>query len=223
MIEAVRSGLASLGDPEIAIDQQRYMKSAMPFRGVRVPDVRALVRTIVHSNPLSDRATWEATILELWDGAEFREERYAATFAAGHRRYRPFQDPDAIPLYEHMVVTGAWWDHVDTIAAHLIGPIQRSHRPALDATMRAWATDGDRWRRRTAIIHQLGARDATDTQLLTDVIAPNLADGDFFIRKGIGWALREYARTAPDWVRSFVAGHADAMSPLSRREATKHL
>jgi len=87
--------------------------------------------------------------------------------------------------------------------------------------MRAWATDGDRWRRRTAIIHQLGARDATDTQLLTDVIVPNLADGDFFIRKGIGWALREYAKANPEWVRAFVAGHD--LSSLSRREATKHL
>ena len=209
--------------PSFAVGQQRYMKSTMPFHGVRTPEARALVRSEVSAHPLPDRATWEATIRELWDGAEFREERYAATFATGHRRCRPFQDPDAVPLYEHMVVTGAWWDHVDTIAAHLIGPIQRSHRPALDDTMRAWAVDADRWRRRTAIIHQLGAKGATDPHLLTEVIVPNLADRDFFIRKAIGWALREYAWTEPDWVRRFVAIHADSMSPLSRREAMKHL
>jgi 3-methyladenine DNA glycosylase AlkD len=93
----------------------------------------------------------------------------------------------------------------------------------MEPLIRAWATDPDRWLRRTSIICQLAFRDRTDTALLSDVIVPNLADREFFIRKGIGWALRQYARTDPDWVRAFVAEHEAVISPLSRREALKHL
>jgi 3-methyladenine DNA glycosylase AlkD len=82
-------------------------------------------------------------------------------------------------------------------------------------------TSGDLWRRRSGIIVQIGAKASTDITLLTDAIVANLADLDFFIRKAIGWALREYAKTDPTWVRSFVDTHD--LSPLSRREATKHL
>jgi 3-methyladenine DNA glycosylase AlkD len=126
-----------------------------------------------------------------------------------------------MPLYEHLIVAGAWWDHVDSIAIHLVGPILRAHPAEVAPTIRRWATDEDRWRRRSAVIVQNGAKDSTNTNLLAFAIAANVSDRDFFIRKGIGWALREYAKTNPEWVRAFVAGHD--LSPLSRREATKHL
>ena len=87
--------------------------------------------------------------------------------------------------------------------------------------MRRWARDPDRWRRRTAVICQIGAKDRVDTALLTDAIEANAADPDFFLRKGIGWALRQHARLDPDWVRTFTASHD--LSPLSRSEALKHL
>jgi 3-methyladenine DNA glycosylase AlkD len=87
--------------------------------------------------------------------------------------------------------------------------------------VRTWITDPDRWLRRTAVICQLQAAAATDTALLTEAIEANLDDPDFFLRKGIGWALRQYARTDPDWVRRLVAEHP-GLSPLSRREALRH-
>ena len=87
--------------------------------------------------------------------------------------------------------------------------------------VRRWARDTDRWRRRAAVICQIGAKDGTDTALLAEAIEANLADPDFFLRKGIGWALRQHARLDPDWVRTFAATHD--LSPLSRREALKHL
>jgi 3-methyladenine DNA glycosylase AlkD len=223
LVTAVRTGLAEHADPETAVQQQRYMKSTLPFRGLKAPLLRSVVRPLLAAHPLPDRPQWEEAVRTLWDQAAYREERYAAESLAGDRRYRGFQDPDCLDLYEHLVVTGAWWDHVDVIAIHLIGPIQRSSRPALDATLRAWSTDPDLWRRRTAIIHQVGAGQALDRQLLVDCIVPNLEDREFFIRKAIGWALRQHARLEPDWVTDFVAEHADRMSGLSRREATKHL
>jgi 3-methyladenine DNA glycosylase AlkD len=87
--------------------------------------------------------------------------------------------------------------------------------------LRDWARSPDRWLRRSALIAQLGARERTDTALLTEVVEANAADREFFVRKAIGWALRDFARTDPDWVRRFLADHE--LSPLSRREAAKHL
>ncbi len=223
LIAAVRAGLAERGDPDRAAQQQRYMKSAMPFRGVPAPVLRSVVEPLIAAQPLPDRTQWETTVRILWDQAAYREERYAAQAMAGHRLYRGHQDPDALDLYEHLVVTGAWWDHVDVVAIHLIGPIQRTSRPALDDTLRTWSADPDLWRRRSAIIHQIGAGQATDRRLLVDCLLPNLEDREFFIRKAIGWALRQYARVDPVWVRSFVAEHEHRMSGLSRREALKHL
>ena len=223
LVAAIRGGLAAHADPETAAQQQRYMKSAMPYRGVKAPLLRSVVRPLLAEHQLPDRPQWEATVLSLWDDAAYREERYAAEALAGDRRYWSYQDPDCLDLYEHLVVTGAWWDHVDLVAIHLIGPIQRSSRPALDDTLRAWSTDPDLWRRRTAIIQQVGAGETLDRQLLVDCIVPNLDDREFFIRKAIGWALRQHARVDPEWVRGFVAEHEDRMSGLTRREATKHL
>jgi 3-methyladenine DNA glycosylase AlkD len=88
-------------------------------------------------------------------------------------------------------------------------------------TFLSWSTDPDRWLRRTSIICQLDAKERTDVALLSTTIRANAADSDFFVRKAIGWALRQYARVDPDWVRRFVADHE--LSPLSRREAVKHL
>ncbi len=201
---------------------QAYMKSAMPFRGVQKPARTRLLTPLFAARPPADRAGYEATVLALWREAEFREERYAALALTETPPARQWQDPDALPIYDEMVVTGAWWDLVDEVATRRIGPILRAAPGAVTPVMRAWAEDADLWRRRTAIICQIGSKAATDLDLLTFAIEANLGDRDFFIRKAIGWALREHAKTDPDWVRDFVAGHED-LSPLSRREALRTL
>jgi 3-methyladenine DNA glycosylase AlkD len=221
-LAAVRDGLADLADPAKAPDMQRYMKSEMPFRGVPSPKRRALGKTLFDAYPLSDVDKWRATVLSLWRDAEYREERYVAMDLSGHRRYARWQTPDLLPMYDEMITTGAWWDYVDELASRRVGPLLRAHRDAVTPVLRTWATDGDLWRRRTSIICQLGSKEDTDTELLTYAIEANAGDRDFFIRKGIGWALRQFARTEPTWVRAFVDAHP-ALSPLSRKEATKHL
>jgi 3-methyladenine DNA glycosylase AlkD len=221
-LTAARAGLAKIADPAKAPDMQRYMKSEMPFRGVPSPERRALGKRLFAEHPLSDVDAWRATVLSLWRDAEYREERYLAVDLTGHRRYAAWQTPDLLAMYEELIVTGAWWDYVDELAARRVGPLLRAHRDVLDPVLRRWATDADLWRRRTSIISQLGAKEDTDTDLLTYCIEVNVDDRDFFIRKGIGWALRQFARIEPAWVRAFVDAHP-ALSPLSRREATKHL
>ena len=199
-----------------------YMKSAMAHRGVDRPAQKTLFRTVLARHPIADRVTWEATVRELWDNASYREERYAATAVLSAESYRHFRDPAALPLMEHLVVSGAWWDLVDPVAIRCIGPVVRGHRPELVPVMLRWAGSGDLWLRRTAIIHQVGAKADTDTDLLSRCIAPSLTRREFFLRKAIGWALRDLAWHDPDWVRSYVRDHDEVLSGLSRREALKN-
>lgn len=216
LAERVRAGLAARADPAAAPAMQAYMKSAMPFRGVPKPARTALLAELVHRR--DDPTMVEAAAVALWDGAAYREERYVAVALA--RRLRP--DPDRLPLIEHWIRTGAWWDLVDEIAVHLVGPLLQADPGRAEPVMRAWMVDDDRWLRRAAVIAQLGARSATDVGLLADAVDANQDDPDFFLRKAIGWALRQHARTDPEWVRAFVAAHP-RLSPLSRKEALRHL
>lgn len=223
LIENLRAGLAAAGDPVKAVGMQAYMKSEMPFHGVHTPQARRIFRSAIEAHPPQGRNAWQDTVLALWHEATHREERYGALFLAGHRLARGYQDPATLPLYRELVVTGAWWDYVDDLAARKVGPILRAYRPEVTPVVLAWSRDETMWLRRAAILSQLGAKAQTDVDLLAACIEANLADREFFIRKAIGWALRDYAYTAPDWVRAFVAATGEQMSPLSRREATKHL
>ncbi|MEV7549923.1 DNA alkylation repair protein [Amycolatopsis sp. NPDC089917] len=222
LVSAVRNGLAALADPGKAPSMQAYMKSEMPFLGVASPPRAALLKQVYAAHSLPDRVSFSTAVLTLWREASFREERYAAIALSGHRAYTRWQDGDLLGLYEEMIVTGAWWDYVDELAIRRVGPILRAEPETLTPLMLTWAYDEDRWRRRTAVICQVGAKGGTDTDLLTRAVEANIDDKDFFLRKGIGWALRQYAKTEPDWVRAFVTAHP-ALSPLSRKEALKHL
>ena len=213
---AVRAQLQPLADAERAPKQQAYMKSEMPFLGVPVPTVRRVAAAAAHG--VADAAVLRAAALQLWDSAAHREERYAAMALLGRSPNRG--DPELVPLVEHMVRTGQWWDITDELAHRMAD--QLDARPdETGALLRVWARDANMWIRRSAVIAQLGRKDRLDKELLVDVILPNADDPEFFIRKAIGWALREHARVDPGWVREFVA--ATRLSPLSAREAMKHL
>jgi 3-methyladenine DNA glycosylase AlkD len=222
LVAAVRTRLAEAGDPAKAPGMQAYMKSAMPYRGVPAPGQRKLATELFRAHPLPDRATWRGTVLELWRDAAYREERYLAIALTGHKAYAGYQDPGELPLYEELIVSGAWWDYVDEVAIRRIGPMLRAYRRELTPVMRAWSRDTDPWKRRSAVICQVQARGETDVELLRDVIAANAADTGFFLRKAIGWALRDYAWHEPGWVRRYVGEHPE-LSGLSRREALKNL
>lgn len=222
LIAAVRSRLAEAGDARKAPEMQRYMKSELPFRGVASPERKALAKELFAAHTLRSVAALRTVVLTLWREAAYREERYLALDLTGHRAYQAFQTPALLPVYEELIVTGAWWDYVDEVANRRVGPLLRGFPAELTPVMHAWSTDADLWKRRTSIICQLSFKEATDTALLTAAIEANLGDRDFFIRKGIGWALRQFARTEPSWVRAFVDGHP-TLSPLSVREALKHL
>lgn len=224
LADALHAALAEGADPVRAAGQQRYMKSAMPYLGLTVPAVRLAVRTVVAAHRLPDRPAWLATVAALWDGATHREHRYAAIGVLRHRSYRAWVVPDEalLGLLRHLVTTGAWWDLVDELS-HVAGDLLASDRALMTEVLRGWSREPDLWLRRVSIIAQLGAREATDVTLLADAIEGSIDDPDFFARKAIGWALREYSKTDEAWVRAYVARNAGRLSALSRREALKWL
>lgn len=220
LLEAVRSQLRDMADPERAAGAQAYMKSAIPSLGVRVPEVRRLAAGAVVRYPFDSAEQVRDTVLELWRTAGFREERYAAIDLTAGRLVAT--DLQMLPVYEEIIRDGAWWDFADGVAGRICTLLQ-ANRQEMTAVILGWSTDPDFWIRRASLTAQLKAKANTDPELLRRVIEVNLADPEFFIRKAIGWALREYAKSAPDWVAEFVARHQGSISPLSRREALKNL
>lgn len=216
IVLSIRADLRSAADSERAPAQQAYMKSEMPFLGVSVPVARGIAKGA--SKGVADAGRLRNAALTLWDEAEYREERYAAMALLVTRPVDA--DFAAIPLIEHMVRTGQWWDYTDELA-HRLATLHDTEPAQTAELVRRWSRDEDFWIRRIAILSQLGRGTKVNRGLLAEVIEPNLADEEFFIRKAIGWALREYARVEPAWVQHFADTHE--LRPLSRREALKHL
>jgi 3-methyladenine DNA glycosylase AlkD len=218
LVTAVRAALRELADPDRAAGMQAYLKTAEPCLGVRLPEVRRLTRAAAAAHPPASVAEVIDVGGHLWRDAAHREERYAAQVVVALPVARG--DLRLLPLLEEMITTGAWWDLVDGTAPR-IGELLSADPATMDPVLRGWARSPDRWLRRSAVIAQLGFKARTRTDLLADAVLANADDPDFFLRKAIGWALRDYAKAAPDWVAAFVEAHQ--LSPLSRREATKHL
>jgi 3-methyladenine DNA glycosylase AlkD len=219
LADRITAALTERADPVAADAMAAYMKVAengtLPFLGIRRPDVRRTARALAAGH--DDEELLDA-VVELWDHAAHREQRYAAQDLLGMRWARARLD--LLDLHEHHIVTGAWWDHVDE-TVHRIADLVEAHPDEMTPVLLAWSTDENRWLRRAAILGQLGHKDHVDLDLLAEVIEPNRADPEFFVRKAIGWALREVARQNPDWVRTYVGAHE--LSALTRREALKHL
>ena len=197
LVETVRAELAARARPDKAADMQAYLKSAMPLYGVPRAGQREIARGLP---PLEGFDAWRDTILELWRGAENREERYVALDLMALPRYRAFRTMNALGLYEELIVTGAWWDLVDPVATRRLEELW----PDVVRVLRQWSAGDDMWLRRSAIIAQVHRKADTDFPLLGELIEPNRDDREFFIRKAIGWALRAYAKTAPNWVAAFL-------------------
>lgn len=206
---------------------QAYMKSAMPYLGIQTPELRVICTRLFAAHPIETSVAWRSACLRIWREARFREERYAAIGLTGFRLYGSFQTLETLAMYEEMIVTGAWWDFVDTIASKRLGALLRVYPSRMRTQMLKWSRCGDLWKRRSAILCQLGFKDDTDLALLYACIEPSLSSsplsGEFFLQKAIGWALRQYAWTDPREVARYVREHQGELSPLSKREALKNV
>jgi 3-methyladenine DNA glycosylase AlkD len=219
----LREALKAVAEPSKAPKMQAYMKSSMPCLGVQATNLRGVCKHLFAEVELSNAKQWQALILELWRGARYREERYAAIELLRNKRALSFRTLKALPLYEELIVTGAWWDFVDTIAAHCVGELLASYPRQMKAKMLTWSRCKDMWKRRTAILSQLRFKEHTDIDLLYRCIEPSLSSNEFFLQKAIGWALRQYAWTNPNEIKRYARLHDATLSSLSKREALKNL
>ncbi len=223
LLAALRRELAAAGTKERAAGARAYMKSAMPFHGVDTKTLRAICKAVFASHPVVDAAQWRGDVLALWRGARFREERYAAVELTGDRRARAFQTMESLPMYEEMVVTGAWWDLVDALATKRLGEVLRNEPGPMRKAMRAWSRSDDMWKRRSSILCQITFKKETDLAFLFACIEPSLSSKEFFLRKAIGWALRSYVWTDPKPVIAYVEKNRARLATLSIREALKNV
>ena len=219
VMERLTSTYAAAADPERAVAAQAYMKDVAPFLGIPTPERRALSRTVVQGTPRPVEADCTAIALRCWQLPE-REYHY---FAVDYlRRHVGCLSSGFLPVVRHLVSTVSWWDTVDALAAHVVGGLVAAD-PKLKADMDAWIVDDDLWVARTALLHQLRYKERTDAERLFAYCLRQSGHTDFFIRKAIGWCLREYAKTDADAVRDFLERERGRFAPLSVREALKNI
>jgi 3-methyladenine DNA glycosylase AlkD len=219
----LRAELSCDRDPKKAAAMQAYMKSAMPYFGIQTPELRAICERLFKAHPIETASAWRSACLQIWREAQFREERYAAIELSGVGLYRSFQTLETVAMYEEMIVTGAWWDFVDRIASKRLGPLLLSYPVRMRKEMLRWSRSPDLWKRRAAILSQLGFKSQTDLVLLYACIEPSLSSKEFFLQKAIGWALRQYAWSDPREVARYVRERGNELSALSKREALKNI
>ncbi|MFD6313897.1 DNA alkylation repair protein [Streptomyces nigra] len=217
--ERLTAVYGAAADPERAAAMRAYMKDVAPFLGIPSPERRALSRSVLQGTPRPDERDCTAVALRCWRLPE-REYQYFAVDLL--RRHVRRLSSGFLPVARHLVTTVPWWDTVDALAAHVVGGLVAAD-PALTADMDAWIEDDDLWVVRTALLHQLRYGERTDAGRLFAYCLRQSGHPDFFVRKAIGWCLREYAKTDPDAVRDFLAREGGRFAPLSVREALKNI
>lgn len=208
--------LKEQANPDHAPAMKAYMKNQFDFLGVKTPARRKVVKAFFKADP-SHALDWEF-MNQAWE-LPYRELQYAALDYL--EMQKKLLTPDDLPRLKKLAQTKSWWDTIDFLD-RLTGSII-ARFPETRATILAWSQDQDFWLRRLAIDHQLLRKEETDTELLEQILINNLGQTEFFINKAIGWALRDYSKTNPDWVRAFIAEHKDQMAALSIREGSKYL
>jgi 3-methyladenine DNA glycosylase AlkD len=213
--KSISEALAPFANAQRAPAMRAYMRNQFNFLGIGTPDRRAAIKPIATALRGASAADLLALAEALWE-LEEREYQYTAVdLLAKHWRVL---SADNLPALLALVQRKSWWDTVDALAG-VIGDVLRGSHEGMDEAL----AHQDFWVRRIALLHQLGWREKTDEERLFRYALTLRSEKEFFIQKAIGWALRDYARHAPDAVRDFLAGPGATLAPLSRREAAKHL
>lgn len=219
IVSSIQRALRASADVQRVPAMQAYMKTEQPFLGVQAPDRRRILRDAAAQHELATAKDYREAVMALWTG-KHREEQYLAIAVA--ERWKTHRTDNAWTLYERMLRSAENWDTVDPVAINLIGALVRRNR-VWESRIAEWRTDDNMWVRRASVLAHLKHKEETNRALLAETVKMLAPEKEFFIRKAIGWALREYAKTDPDWVASLVESMGDALSGLSRREALKHL
>jgi len=216
MFKEIISDYRLYSDPTKAGAMAKYMKNQFAFLGIPGPIRGQLQKPFLREVKLLP-VNWEF-VQECWELPE-REYQYLAIeyLIAVQKKLIP----DDMIHIENILATKSWWDSVDSIAINLLGPLCSRHRDVIDRFVLPWSQGDNLWLARSAILYQLKYKSRTDRELLGQIVAANCKSREFFINKAIGWALREYSKTDPEWVRKYL--QTTTLSSLSVREASKYL
>ncbi|MDE6287719.1 MAG: DNA alkylation repair protein [Muribaculaceae bacterium] len=213
----ITSSLEKLQDKEKADREAAYMRNKFKFYGIPAPKRRAAYKEFLSQEKKNKVIDWDL-LDQCWD-AEHREMQYfVKDYLEIMHKHLTYGD---IPRLERFIRTKQWWDSIDGLD-RIIGGIAFTDKRINDLMLR-WSTDSDFWVRRIAIDHQLCRKAKTDTELLEKILVNNFGSNEFFINKAIGWSLRDYSKTNPEWVRNFIDKYRDKMSALSIREGSKYI
>lgn len=219
MIPHLKQELSKRSIQSDRIWMEGYMRHLFPFYGVKSQPRKEIVKSSVKQFPIQSKSELITTFETLWK--EEKRELHHIAMDLGER-YKKFFDASSLSFFEKMICKNSWWDSIDRIAPTLVGSLLQKH-PELVPEMDRWIEDENMWIRRSALIYQLKYKEKTNEKRLFTYCESRMHEEDFFIRKAIGWVLRQYARTNPKSVHKFVEKNRSELSPLSYREASKYL
>ncbi|MDE6265344.1 MAG: DNA alkylation repair protein [Paramuribaculum sp.] len=215
--QEIREAFELLASEHKAREMAAYMRNRFKFYGIQTPQRKAAYKQLISTEKKNKAINWEL-LDRCWED-EHREFQY---FVVDYlKALQKFLSYDDVAHIEYFIRTKQWWDTIDGMD-RTVGAIAFTDSRINDLMLR-WSTDDDFWVRRIAIDHQLLRKDKTDTILLEKIIVNNFGSSEFFINKAIGWSLRDYSKTNPEWVRDFINRHYSKMSALSLREASKYI
>ena len=202
---------------EKAIAMSKYMRNLFDFYGIPTPKRKKLYNKFLKEEKKTKKIDWE--FLDKCYEDKHREFQYLVCYyLITMNKFLTYED---IPEIKKYIRQKQWWDTIDFLD-RVIGEIGlRDYR--VDEVMLAWSKDDDFWIRRVAIDHQLCRKEKTNVELLEKILINNFGSNEFFINKAIGWALRDYSKTNPSWVKSFINKYNDKLDKLSIREASKYI
>ncbi|MFN8280610.1 MAG: DNA alkylation repair protein [Saprospiraceae bacterium] len=219
LLKNLKSGLKALGDPDRALSMQAYMKDQFTYFGVSSPVRKKLQLELFPQRGDVTLSYYQQFFQLAWQEEE-REMKYVALDFA--RKFLLKKETSLIKFFEPFITDQSWWDTVDALVPNLIGPLVIGDSSAAKSLMHRWIQQDNFWLQRSAFILQLTYRDQTNFSLLKELILYRQHSREFFVRKAAGWALRQYAKFAPEEVLLFIEENPQ-LSGLTRREAIRNL
>ncbi len=216
--QSLEAEFEKAANPQLSKEMAAYMRNQFAFLGIKTPERRNIQKAFLHKEALPDKVELHKIVKHFWNKAE-REYQYFAQELA--QKYLKQFEPQDIELFEYMITHKSWWDTVDVIAVKLVGVLLEKSPEKIKEYVSKWISSGNIWLQRTAILFQLKYKNDLDTELLREIILKLKDTNEFFINKAIGWILREYAKTNPQWVIDFT--EKTKLSNLSKREALRNI
>lgn len=218
-INTLKIEFASNANPEVAAQQKAYMRNQFEFYGLKSAERRTIQKPFLVKEFLPPKANLDVLVKKIWNEPEREFHHFAQELTFKYIKQLEKKD---IQLFEFMILNQSWWDTVDYIANKLVGAYMKKFPEERDKCVARWLASGNIWLQRTALIFQLKYKEDLDSDLMASTINALLGSKEFFINKAIGWILREYSRTNPEWVQDFVI-KTPLLHGLSRREALRLL